>query len=287
MSRIAYVNGAYRRFDQACIHIEDRGYQFADGVYEVCKILNGKVMDADAHWARLMASLQALGIAMPVSERALASIVRTLIAKNRLREGALYVQVSRGVAARNHIYPTPAPPPALVMTARRLLGPAMEIVNTGVAVQSMPDIRWSRRDIKSIALLPNVLCKNVAVDHGYYEAVLLDNEGQVTECSASNAWIITKDNVLVTRPNSHSILPGITKSVVLRLAAEIGLAIEERTFNLQEMKEAKEAFLTSTTSYVLPIIRVDDCFIGNGHPGAHATKLRSAYISHLEKQAYS
>lgn len=280
MGRVAYVNGRYLPHAEASVHVEDRGYQFADGIYEVMAVWNGLPVDLDLHLARMARGLADLSIAHPMSPRALKVVLRRILEKNRIRNGLLYLQVSRGVAPRNHLFPRDVPP-SLVVTARSGLGPARKAVEDGVAVIALPDIRWQRRDIKSVSLLPNVMAKQKASEAGAFEAWMTDPDGTVTEASASNAWIVDKDGRLVTRGLGTSILAGITRHVVAELARGAGLEVVERPFTLAEAQQAREAFISSTTSFVLPVVEVDGIVIGNGAPGSLARRLRDLYIARL------
>ncbi len=280
MSRIVYVNGKYLPHDKAVVHVEDRGYQFADGVYEVFGVENGRLADAGPHFERLERSLRELDMAPAVSDAALDHIIREVIRRNRLRFGIVYLQVTRGVARRDHGFPTNASS-SLVITARRGGRPNPALQDAGVNVITVPDIRWERCDIKSISLLPNELAKQEARRSGAFEAWQIDREGFVTEGSSTNAWIVDADGHLVTRQLENAILSGITRLVLSDLAEREGIEIIERPFSAAEAKAAPEAFLTSTTSFVMPVIRIDDADIGNGEPGPITKKLRALYESHL------
>ncbi|MGA9082739.1 MAG: D-amino-acid transaminase [Pseudolabrys sp.] len=283
MSRIAYVNGRYLPRSEAKVAVEDRGYQFADGVYEVCEVRGGRVVDERRHMARLGRSLGELRIARPMSPAALAVVLRETIRRNRVRDGIVYVQVTRGVARRDFPFPADDTRPSLVVTARssdleRLEQTAVE----GIAVVTVPDIRWKRVDIKSVALLPNVLAKQTAREQGAREAWLVDGEGRVTEGASSNAWIVSRDGKLITHPLGHDILAGITRSVVIDVIKAQGLAFEERCFTVEEAYAAREAFLTSASQIVLPVVSIDGRPVGNGAPGLIATALRRDYHRHAE-----
>ncbi len=280
MSRIVYVNGKYLPHDKAVVHVEDRGYQFADGVYEVFGVENGRLADAGPHFERLERSLRELDMAPAVSDAALDHIIGEVIRRNRLRFGIVYLQVTRGVARRDHGFPANATS-SLVITARRGGRPNPALQDAGVNVITVPDIRWERCDIKSISLLPNVLAKQEARRSGAFEAWQIDKEGFVTEGSSTNAWIVDADGRLVTRHLENAILSGITRLVLSDLAEREGIEIIERPFSAAEAKAAPEAFLTSTTSFVMPVIRIDDADIGNGEPGPITNKLRALYDSHL------
>lgn len=281
MPRDAYVNGRYLRHEVAAVHIEDRGFQFADGAYEVVTVQHGRLVDEDGHIARLDRSLAELQIAWPVSERVLRMIMRTLIRRNRVRDGIVYLQITRGTATRDFRFPAEAKP-SLVMTTKRMnLDPKARLAE-GIAVITIPDIRWKRRDIKSVSLLPQVLGKQRAAEAGAFEAWQVDEEGQVTEGCSSNAWIVTGDGKLVTRNPSNLILNGITRQSVLRLAGEAGLTFEERSFSVEEALQATEAFITSATTYVMPVTRIDGRAVADGRPGALSRKLRDSYVGYAE-----
>lgn len=286
MSRIAYVNGRYVPHAQACVHIEDRGYQFADGVYEVCEVWSGKIVDERRHLDRLERSLRELSMAAPMGRAALGLVLREVIRRNRVRNGLVYLQVTRGVAKRDHYFPAEDTPPALVITARAADPRAAEkVADAGVGVITVPENRWDRVDIKTVGLLPNVLAKQKAKEQGAREAWFVDRDGKVTEGGSTNAWIVTKDGVLVTRPADHGILRGITRQVVLDLAAREGLSVEERAFSVAEALEAKEAFITAASSLVMPVVRIDAQPVGNGYPGEIGRLLREKFheISELEE----
>ena len=281
MPKLAYVNGRYRPHRDAAVHIEDRGYQFADGVYEVMPMVHGTLVDEESHLDRLERSLRALRIAMPMSRAALKLVSREVMRRNGLSHGFLYMQVTRGVAPRDHNFPKGAKP-ALVMTTRQTKPPSQALLSRGVAVVTVPDMRWKRCDIKSVSLLPNILAKQAAADAEAYEAWMVDAEGYVTEGTLSNAWIVTQDNLLLTREASSSILNGITRMRLLDLAEKEGLSFEERPFTVEEAYGAREAFLTSSTNFVLAVTRVDDRPVGNGHPGLFTGKLRQHYMDYMD-----
>jgi D-alanine transaminase len=280
MSRIAYVNGSYVPHRRATVHIEDRGYQFADGVYEVVGVVDGRMIDEALHLDRLDRSLGELSIAAPMSRAALRFVMAEVIRRNQLRHGMVYMQITRGVAPRDHVFPTHAKP-VLVVTARRLKPTDPKIVARGVDVISLPDMRWKRCDIKSVSLLPNVLAKQTAKKRGAYEAWLVNEDGLVTEGTSTNAWIVTKRGVLVTRPPDNAILNGITRRSVLQLAKRDGIGIEERSFALKEAVAAREAFITSTTNYVMPVVHIDGKPVGDGKPGPFSRRLRETYLAYM------
>ena len=284
MSRIAYVNGRYVPHRAARVHVEDRGYQFADGVYEVCAVMGGRILDLEPHLDRLARSLNELSIAWPLSRAALVQVLDEVVRRNRVRNGMVYLQITRGVARRDHPFPKAAKP-ALVITARAGSAAARTAqAEAGVRVVTLPDIRWARRDIKSVALLPNVLAKQTARAAGAFEAWMVDADGFVTEGASTNAWIVDADGNLVTRDLGHAILAGITRQVLVALAAEAKLNLVERKFSVAEAKAAREAFLTSTTAFVAPVVQIDDRVIGNGRPGSIAQRLGELYEMHARRQ---
>ena len=283
MSRIAYVNGRYLPHRNAMVHVEDRGYQFADGVYEVCEVRDASIVDERRHMARLQRSLSELRIRMPMSLSALSVVLHETIRRNRVRNGLVYLQMTRGVARRDHAFPPPQTAPSVVVTARSLDRAKREIeARDGVSVITMPDNRWARVDIKSVSLLPNVLAKQAAREQGAREAWLVDDKGFVTEGASANAWIVTSDGKVVTRPADHAILRGISRTVLLDVIAALGLALEERPFTVAEAYAAREAFVTAASQIVLPVIRIDGRPIGNGHPGLIATELRREFHRYAE-----
>jgi D-alanine transaminase len=283
MSRIAYVNGRYLPRAEAKVAVEDRGYQFADGVYEVCEVKGGRPVDERRHMARLDRSLKELRIARPMSPAALAVVLRETIRRNRVSDGIVYLQVTRGIAPRDFPFPNNGTRPSLVVTARNFDPARLEQqAAEGIAVVTVPDIRWQRVDIKTVALLPNVLAKQAARDQGAREAWLVDAQGRVTEGASSNAWIITRDGKLITRGLGHDILPGVTRSVVIDLVKAQGLAFEERAFTVEEAYAAREAFVTSASQIVLPVVSIDGRPVGNGAPGLIASALRRDYHRYAE-----
>lgn len=277
MSRIAYVNGRYVPFAHASVHIEDRGYQLGDGVYEACEIRDGSLVDARRHLERLSRSLDALRISAPLAPAALRFVLHEMVRRNRVREGLLYLQVTRGVARRDHGFPDSPVKPALVVTVRALDRKKIEVTAAaGIAVITVPDNRWGRVDIKTIGLLPNVLARQAAKDAGAKDAWFVGDDGFVTEGASSNAWIV-KGGVLLTRPSSNRILTGITMTVVKEVAASLQIRVEERAFTPEEVRGASEAFLTSATQTVIPVISIDSHKIGSGKPGPLAVRLREAF----------
>ena len=283
MTRIAYVNGQFVPHNEAAVHIEDRGYQFADGVYEVFTIHQSKLIGEKGHFDRLTHSLKELKINWPVSRRSLVIICREVARQNKVQNGIIYLQITRGVARRDHSFPKKTKS-ALVITARRTKPLDKESLLKGVSVITLPDIRWKRHDIKSVSLLPNVLGKQKAYEAGAFEAWLVNDNGFITEGTSSNAWIVTKDGDLVTHNASHAILNGITRLSVLEAAELEGIKFIERPFSINEALEAKEAFITSSTSHVKAVTNLNGKSIGNGHVGELTTKLLNLYVKFIEDE---
>ena len=279
MSRIAYVSGQYLPHRHAAVHIEDRGYQFADGVYEVLAVIGGRLVDEEPHLTRLHRSLGELKIPVPMSDAALKIVMREVICRNGVDRGIIYLQVTRGRAPRDHAFPKSAKP-VLVATARRSRPPEPKFGRDGIAVITIPDIRWQRCDIKSVSLLPNVLGKQRAREAGAYEAWQVDREGRITEGTSTNAWIVTADGAVVTRAADSAILNGVTRLAVLDIIRREGYRLDERPFTVAESKAAREAFLTSTTADLLPVVRIDGEPVADGKPGPLSRKLREAYLAH-------
>jgi D-alanine transaminase len=286
MSRFAYVNGRFVRHGEAVVHIEDRGYQLADGVYEVWAVFDGKLADSEGHFTRLWRSLDELRIAHPMSEAALTMVLREAVRRNKVREGLVYLQVTRGVAKRDHAFPNPGVLPAVVVTAKSLDRAATNAkAAKGASVISVPENRWARCDIKSIGLLPNAMAKQAARERGALEAWFVDEMGLVTEGASSNAWIVDGEGTLRTRDTNANILRGVTRSTLLEVIREAGLPISEKPFTIAEAQAAKEAFITGAGSLVTPIVQVDGVKLGEGVPGPVATKLRALYIERARQKA--
>ena len=279
MSRISYVNGRYVPHDEAAVHIDDRGYQFGDGIYEVVYIIDGHLADEGPHLDRLERSLAEVKIPMPMSRSALKMIMARVIRLNQVRTGLVYVQITRGVARRDHKW-TKSLTPALVVTAKNTV-PAVSTSPTAQKAITVADQRWDRRDIKTIQLLPNCLAKQQAYEQGAYEAVMIDPDGTITEGSSSNVWIVTDEDEIITRPASKKILNGITRRSVKKVAEELQMKVIERPFSKDEMFKAKEVFLTSASSHVTPLAMIDDKTIHDGDIGMVANRLRKAYIDHV------
>lgn len=284
MPRIAYVNGAYLPHRHAAVHIEDRGYQFADGVYEVVHAYRGRLIDELAHLERLDRSLNELSIASPMARQSMRLVMREIVRRNRLTTGLLYIQVTRGVAPRDHRFPRSVKP-AVVMTARSIPEFPREMLDDGVKILTIPDIRWDRCDIKTVALLPNILAKQAATDGHAYEAWMVDADEFVTEGSSSNAWIITADNTLITQPTGSRILAGTARRTIVRLAGELGYTVEERPFTVAEAYQAKEAFMSNSSHFVTPVTQIDDAVIANGKPGTLTIALHERYLRYMEESA--
>ncbi len=281
MPRYAYVNGSFTRHNEASVHIEDRGYQFADGVYEVVALIDGRMADEVGHLDRLERSLKELSIDMPVPRHTLSMLMRELVRRNRLRNANIYIQVTRGAAKRDFKFPGAHVRPSLVMTAWPFKFENNAAVESGATAISTPDIRWKRPDIKSVALLPQVLAKQAAAEKGAYEAWMVDEEGFVTEGSSSNAWIVTKAGKIVTRDATQSILRGVTRTAITHICNELQMTVEERPFTLQEAYDAEEAFNTSAVALVVPIIQLDGRKIGTGQPGKVARRIYEEYRAYV------
>lgn len=278
MSRIAYVNGRYVPAREASVNVEDRGYQFADGVYEVCAVRNGRLMDAPLHLARLQRSLGELRIAQPMPMASLEFVMRETVRRNRVDYGVVYLQITRGVTRRDHPFPLQPIAPSVVVTARNTSEEKSEDnARNGIAVITTPENRWPRVDIKTVSLLPNVLAKQAAREAGAYEAWYVDPAGFVTEGSSSNAWIITSDGRVITRHTDNFILAGITRAALKNVLEAMQLRLEERAFTPSEAYGAAEAFVTSAGQIVMPVVRIDGRAIGDGKPGSVSKRLREEF----------
>jgi D-alanine transaminase len=277
MSRIAYVNGRYLPIAQAQVHIEDRGYQFADGIYEVVPLYRGRLIDEEPHLDRFDYSLRELQIAAPMARPALKLVLRELVRRNGMKDALLYFQATRGVAPREHKFPAKVKT-SFVATVRRSRPPSSGQIEQGVSVITTADIRWGRCDIKSIGLLPNLLAKQQAATAGVFEAWQVDEDDKITEGSSTNAWIVTADGKLVTRNAGAAILNGITRQRVVKLVESQGIAFEQRPFGREEALGAREAFLSSSSAFVLPITRIDGKPVGDGKPGPVTRRLREIYV---------
>jgi D-alanine transaminase len=283
MSRIAYVNGRYLDQRLAEVNVEDRGYQFGDGIYEVVHLHAGRFVDEDRHLDRLDRSLREIRLPSPMSRAALRLVLREVARRNRTTEGLLYMQVTRGVARRDHAFPAAPVPPALVVTVKRIPPYPDDVDRWAAACITLPDLRWARRDIKSVNLLPNVLARQAAREQGAIEAVLYDEaSGVVTEGAATTFWIVDEHGAIRTRHLDQAILPGCTRGALMVELARGGVAFEERAFSLDEMRRAREAFITSATSFVKPITRIDGVAVGDGAVGPVVRRLFGIFARHVQ-----
>lgn len=284
MPRIAYVNGRYLPHSNAMVHIEDRGYQFADGVYEVCEVRHGYIVDLTRHLDRLNRSLAELRIDWPMSRQALTQVIRQVLRRNKVRNGLFYLQITRGVARRDHVFPADGTPPSIVVTAKSTDPSVITKKNTnGIKAITVRDNRWDRVDIKSVGLLPNALARQQAKEAGAQEAIFIDQDNTVKEGAATNVWIVDKDGTLVTRPADHGILRGITRTTLMDVATKLDMSVAERFFSVEEMMAAREVFITAATSICFPVISIDGRTIANGHPGSVSQKIREAFFDVAEK----
>lgn len=275
MTRIVYVNGRYARYAKAAVHVEDRGFQFADAIYEVFEVRGGRLVDEERHMARLERSLRELRITRPMSAAALGLVMRQVVRRNRVRDGLVYLQVSRGAAPREFYFPGDDVAPTVVCLARPLSLERRDLnAQAGIAVKSMPDIRWDRCDIKTVMLLPACLAKEAARKEGAREAWFVDAQGFVTEGASSNAWIVDDEGAVITRQLGIDILPGVTRATLLDALGEEKMHLIERPFRLTEAYAAREAFITSATQTVMPVVRIDGRPVGDGRPGPISQRLR-------------
>ena len=283
MTRFVYVNGQYLPYREAAVHAEDRGFQFGDAVYEVCEVRGGRLIDETRHMQRLSRSLTELGMAQPMSTRAWGRVLRETIRRNRVRNGMLYLQVSRGASPRDFLFPPDDVAPTVVCLARSGNPARSEAAaEVGIGIKTMPDIRWGRCDIKTVMLLPASLAKEAARKEGAKEAWFVDAEGYVTEGGSSNAWIVDRDGRLITRQVVVSILRGITRTTLIDLLKRENIELIERPFTVEEAKSAREAFITSATNIVMPVVCIDGKPIGNGAPGLLSLRLRSEFHAAAE-----
>jgi D-alanine transaminase len=279
VAALAYINGVYKPIAEPALQVIDRGFQFADAVYEVWSVRDGLFLDEEGHFERLARSLRELQIKAPMAQTALRVVLRQTARLNRVRNGLVYLQVSRGAAKRDHAFPPASTAPTMVVTATRLDPKALaERARKGVSVITAPDIRWGRCDIKTVGLLPNALARQAAKEQGAQEALLVDRDGFITEASASNFWCVAADGEVATPPLSPAILHGVTRATILRLAMELGLRVAERPVRLAEALDAREAFITSATAAATPVIAIDGRPIADGAPGPVAKALRDAYF---------
>ena len=280
MSREAFVNGEYTEYINSKVHIEDRGYQFADGVYEVFAVLDSKIVDYEGHIKRLYRSLKELNIASPIQRKSYKFHINEIIKRNIIQDGLVYLQVTRGVASRDFKFPKYSKSSIVIIGKNTSLNNYNNNFFKGIKVKTTKDIRWKRVDIKSLNLLPPVLAKQYASDNGCEEAWLLDDDGYITEGSSSNAWIV-KNKTVITRPVSSSILNGITRSTLIKSLSKVGYKFIERRFNINDIKDADEAFITSATQFVMPVIAVDNIKISNGRVGEFAKTFKEIYFKYI------
>lgn len=279
MSQIAYVNGVYAPLSRAAISIQDRAVHFGDAVYEVWAVRGGLLLDARRHIVRLKRSLSELRMTEPMGEAALMAVVRETLRRNRVRNGLVYLQISRGAAPRDHGFPPAGVAPSLIITAKSIDMAALEgRLAAGVKVITLPEIRWARCDIKTTNLLPNVLAKQQAREAGAYEAWFVDADGQITEGASSNAWIVDARGRLVTRELSNRILHGITRAVVLKVARDRNIEVVEAPFSIEEAQSAREAFVTAALAPLIPVIAINNLPVGEGRPGPITEALRAEYL---------
>ena len=282
MSRIAYVNGRYLPQREASVNIEDRGYQFADGIYEVVHLYDGRLIDEDLHLDRLQRSLREIRLPDPMSRAALRHVLHEVARRNRVREGLLYMQVTRGVARRDHPFPSQPVSPSVVVTIRRIPPYPTDVDKWTASAITYPDQRWARCDIKTVALLPNVLARQAAKENGAIEAILVDGNGMVTEGAATSFWIVDRNGVLRTRHLDRAILPGCTRDALLTLIGDEKVEFSETQFSEHDVREAREAFITSATSFVKPIVRIDGKPVGTGEVGPMTRRLFDAFARHVK-----
>lgn len=284
MTRIAYVNGRYVRHADAKVHVEDRGYQFADGVYEVCEVRHGMIVDLPRHLDRLGRSLSELRIDWPMHRSALVRVIREVLRRNRVKNGLFYLQVTRGVAKRDHVFPAAGTRPSIVVTAKNTNPAIIAAKNAnGIKAITVPDNRWDRVDIKSVGLLSNALARQQAKEAGAQEAIYVDARGMVKEGAATNVWMVDSDGTILTRPAEHGILRGITRTTLMDVAKTLDLTIREEEFSVEKMLGAREVFITAATSICFPVVEIDGKTIANGHPGGVSQKIREAFFDIAEK----
>ena len=278
------MNGRYVRHADAKVHIEDRGYQFADGVYEVCEVRHGMIVDMTRHLDRLGRSLSELRIAWPMHRSALVGVIREVLKRNRVRNGLFYLQVTRGVAKRDHVFPHPDTKPSVVVTAKSTNPAIIAAKNAnGIKAITVPENRWDRVDIKTVGLLSNALVRQQAKEAGAQEAIYVDADGTVKEGAATNVWMVDEDGTLLTRPAEHGILRGITRATLMDVAGKLGITIREEAFSAEKMLASREVFITAATSICFPVVEIDGKPIANGHPGSVSQKIREAFFDIAEK----
>ena len=284
MTRIAYVNGRYVRHADATVHVEDRGYQFADGVYEVCEVRHGMIVDMTRHLDRLGRSLSELRIEWPMHRSALERVIREVLRRNRVKNGLFYLQVTRGVARRDHVFPAPGTRPSIVVTAKNTNPAIIAAKNAnGIKAITVPENRWDRVDIKTVGLLSNALVRQQAKEAGAQEAIYVDADGIVKEGAATNVWMVDTDGTILTRPARHGILKGITRTTLMDVAKTLDLRIREEEFSVEKMLGAREVFITAATSICFPVVELDGKTSANGHPGCVSQQIREAFFDIAEK----
>jgi D-alanine transaminase len=283
MTRVIYVNGQYQPYAEATVHAEDRGFQFGDAVYEVCEVRGGRLVDETRHMQRLGRSLAELRIPHPMSAGAWHRVMRETVRRNRVRDGLVYLQVSRGARPRDFLFPPDHVKPTVVCLARNVSHARLETAAAaGIAIKTVPDTRWARCDIKTVMLLASSLAKEAARGEGAKEAWFVDRSGHITEGASSNAWIVDKNGRLITRQIDNAILRGVTRTTLIDLLKREGVEFVERPFTVEEARSAREAFITSATNFVMPVVRIDGKPIGNGAPGMLSLKLRSEFHTAAE-----
>jgi D-alanine transaminase len=287
MSKIAYVNGAYLPQSEACVNIEDRGYQFGDGIYEVVHVHRGRFVDEDRHLGRLERSLKEIRLPMPMPRAALRLVLREVLRRNRITaDGLVYMQVTRGVAPRDHAFPRKSVPVSCIVTAKRIPPYPTDLDATTISAITQPDLRWARCDIKTVNLLPNVLARQAAREAGAAEAILYDETtGMVRECAATSFWIVDAGGVLRTRQLDHHILPGCTRGALIAELEAAGIPHTTEEFSLETMRSAREAFLTSATSFVKPITKIDGTNVADGKVGPVTRRLFEIFTRHVQASA--
>ena len=280
MKNITFINNKFVNHSKAKISVDDRGFLFADSIYELISVFNKRIIDIEQHLNRLALSLKKVKIKYKVNKQKLRIIINKLIKLNKIYNGYIYIQITRGVAERKHEFPKKYNPTIIIFTKH--LDIDKKIYKKGVKIITIPDLRWLRRDIKTTSLLPNVLSKQIAIEKNAFESWLIDNK-KITEGSASNAWIINNSKTIITHPANNKILKGVTRDTLIKILKKNGLNVKEKAFNLIEAKNAKEAFLTSSTLSILPVIKIDNYNIANGKPGDITKKIMNLYNNYIFK----
>ena len=281
MSRIVFINGEYRDYSNAMTHVEDRGYQFADGVYEVFSVKDGKLIDYSGHMSRLTRSLNEIKIKYPINIRSILFHMRNIIKKNLIEDGLIYLQITRGVSKRDFKFPKNSESTITIIGNNIAIDEYDNIFEKGISVVTTRDLRWKRVDIKSLNLLAPVLAKQFAYEQKAQEAWLIDDDGFITEGSSSNAWVLI-GKTLYTRPVSPSILNGITRKTLMKGLKKYGYSFKERKFNLHDIKKSKEAYITSATQYVMPVVKINNKKIGDGKVGKFAKIFKEIYLESVQ-----